>query len=169
MDWVLQLTLFLGCLVLTERRIAASRYDFLCCWKRSPSATLAAAGRRVTVTETDGRQSSSFRTTFPTAPQGSMREATTAALAAGESGGIVVRAATARAMHAVIPPPQPSAGLSPCGWCARGCRLPGTSQEQAGSRQPVSSWPATSWPDDERTCISHVAPRVRVDAAVAES
>eukprot|EP00892_Ulva_mutabilis_P004763 jgi/Ulvmu1/2659/UM014_0114.1 len=89
MDWVLQLTFFLGCLVLTERRIGAGRYDFFCCWKRAPAATLAAAGRRVTVTDTPTGPSSSFRTTFPTVPQGSMREATSAAIAAENSGGIV--------------------------------------------------------------------------------
>lgn len=85
MDWLLQLTFFLGCLVLTERRIAAARYDFFCCWKRSPRATLEAVTRAVTVNETAHGTNSSFRTTFPTAPADSMRRATSAALAADEA------------------------------------------------------------------------------------
>jgi hypothetical protein len=39
LDWALQLTFFLGCFVLTERRIDAQRYDCLCCLKRPTSET----------------------------------------------------------------------------------------------------------------------------------
>ena len=37
LDWALQLTFFLGCFVLTERRIENQRYDCLYCFKRTPS------------------------------------------------------------------------------------------------------------------------------------
>lgn len=30
-DWILQLTFFVGCFALIERRITAKRYDLLCC------------------------------------------------------------------------------------------------------------------------------------------
>jgi Patched family len=39
MDWALQLTLFLGCFVLTEHRINSQRYDCLCCIKRKTNET----------------------------------------------------------------------------------------------------------------------------------
>ena len=37
LDWALQLTFFLGCFVLTERRIDNERYDCCCCFKRERS------------------------------------------------------------------------------------------------------------------------------------
>ena len=52
MDWLLQLTFFLACFVLTERRIAASRFDWLCCFARTPAHTVAAVesfARRATL------------------------------------------------------------------------------------------------------------------------
>ena len=37
MDWALQLTFFLGCFFLTERRINNQRYDCCCCFKSKQS------------------------------------------------------------------------------------------------------------------------------------
>lgn len=37
MDWALQLTFFLGCFVLTERRINNQRFDCCCCFKSKQS------------------------------------------------------------------------------------------------------------------------------------
>lgn len=48
--WALQLTLFLAYFVLNERRIAGSRYDCACCWKRpEPSITDPSAVQSVPV------------------------------------------------------------------------------------------------------------------------
>lgn len=45
-DYVLQITFFLACFVLTERRIAVSRYECVCCLQRTPEDTLARAHKR---------------------------------------------------------------------------------------------------------------------------
>jgi hypothetical protein len=62
---MLQLTFFLSCFVYTERRIAASRYDLLCCWHRAPSAALTAAGAQdmdvLDATDSDGKPGQATR------------------------------------------------------------------------------------------------------------
>jgi hypothetical protein len=41
----MQMSFFLACFVYTERRIAAERYDLICCWHSAP-----AASRKIVVT-----------------------------------------------------------------------------------------------------------------------
>ena len=72
-DWALQVTFFVACFALTERRIEAGRYDCACCWKRAPAATLEAANRHVTTAS--GGSPRSVRTAFPLAPWQAVRAA----------------------------------------------------------------------------------------------
>lgn len=45
LSWALQLTFFLACFVLTERRIDSQRYDCCCCWQRTPNFNESSAAR----------------------------------------------------------------------------------------------------------------------------
>jgi hypothetical protein len=56
-DWVLQINFFVACFVLTERRIISGRFDWLCCFRRRPSDTIAAA-KVFRPTDTSARGSS---------------------------------------------------------------------------------------------------------------
>ena len=105
MDWALQLSFFLACFVLTERRIEASRYDFLCCFQRAPAATLAAAQEL-----TDPSDPSTVRTAFPLVPLQAVRNATETA-----------SNALAAEVRPTPPPTMSARCLCHCAWSSQPC------------------------------------------------